>query len=214
MKKRNIMMIIIVSVTVLLSNVVMIGMKSNANAEKIKKEANANWKWEDNWNSDSDPKSEEAPKPVEKKPETPKEQIVASSYREAIQKSGELGRPVFAFFTADWCGFCRKMKSETLSDKKIAEMLKDYIVVYVDTDKDRVGVNKFNVSSLPSYVITNHKEENLKFGSGHMNVENFAKWIDNPKLIEQPKVESSTPKVVPDDNKKEDGHRRSKRLKS
>lgn len=148
-----------------------------------------NWKWEDDWDSKDSPvvptKPNHSPTPVTPIPLG--QQFIAGSYQEAILKSGETGKPVLVFFTADWCNWCKKMKLETMMDSKVQSLLKNYILVYVDTDKDRSPVAKFNIESLPSYIITNSKEEKLKYENGYKNSGFFANWLNDPNLYNQPK---------------------------
>jgi hypothetical protein len=59
--------------------------------------------------------------------------------------------------------------------------------VYVNTDNDRATATKFRITSLPSFVITNVKEEKLKEDSGFKNASSFVNWLNEPKLFNQPK---------------------------
>lgn len=156
-----------------------------------------NWEWNDEWGSESENKeTEEAPEPSE---EIELDEIVeVDSYSEALKKSSELGKPVLVFFTSDTCEFCQKMKSNTLTDEKVKKALRGYIFVYVNTQKSRDGVNTFGVTVLPSYVITNHKEEELKSGSGFMNSQSFAEWLNNPDLMTQPKASEDFSQDIPE----------------
>ena len=116
-------------------------------------------------------------------------QITASSYKDAIKKSGEKGMPVMIFFEADWCGWCKKMKDESLSDKDVKKIMKNYILVFVDYDRNTSVARKFGVKALPSYAITNMNETNLKSDAGYLNAKRFHNWLDNPSMYKQPKKE-------------------------
>lgn len=162
-----------------------------------------NWVWEDEWENKTSPIKEHDE--TDAKPEI-KTQVIATTYKEALQKSGELGMPALIVFSADWCGYCKKMKSETMVDKDVVAVMKNYILVYVDSDKDREGIRKFGVQGLPTCVITNYKEDNLKTVTGYQSAGPFAKWLDDPSLYSQPKsegsdkspdVESKKPEVQP-----------------
>lgn len=115
------------------------------------------------------------------------QQIVASSYRDAIKKSGEEGMPVLVFFEADWCSWCKKMKSETLTDRNVRQSMKNYILVFVNTDRNKSIARKFGVRSLPSYTITNMNETKLKSDGGFLDAKRFDNWLGNPTMYKQPK---------------------------
>ena len=145
-----------------------------------------NWKWDDNWDGPGHQPGQPLPPPRQAAP-PPRQQEVAGSYAEALKRSGETGTPVLAFFTADWCNWCKKMRAETLADQSVAAEMARYVTVYVDADKERAVASKFGVESLPSYVITNYKEEKLKVGSGYKNAGSFRGWLQDPSLQKQPK---------------------------
>lgn len=213
MNERNVAVGLLLFVILAFGGLIFYDVKVGHKFEKLlgKEKVANNWKWEDNW----DGKGPTGPGPGPDRPsptpppvDVPGPQLIAGSYTEAVKKSGEVGKPVLAFFTADWCQWCKKMKSETMSDSKVQAALKSYIVVYVDTDKDRAPARKFGVESLPSYVITNAKEEKLKADGGFKNADSFASWLNNPSLFNQPRAEAQPqptppppdPKSQPDRN--------------
>lgn len=208
MNQRSILIVFLVLVMAIFGGFVYHDMKTNGKLGKLlgdKPEEKSNWQWDDNWNSNGPtPDKQIKPQPQPRPQPDLKKQIIAGSYSEALKVSGETGRPVLAFFTADWCTWCRKMKSETMPNGQVQAVLKNYVLVYVDTDKDRAPANKFGVTGLPSYVITNYKEEKLKFDSGYKNAGSFANWLNDSSLFDQPKREGqvappkSTPPTQPD----------------
>lgn len=198
MSQRSVMLGIAITCFAILVGIMVFKGKS------IKNDTNnpgTNWKWEDDWKSNKLP---DIVRPIAPDTKEPKTQIIAGNYAEALKKSGELGKPVLAFLTADWCQYCTKMKAETLSDSRIKTAMSNYILVYVDTEKERGPVSKFNVTALPSYVITNYREDNLKAGSGFKNANLFSVWLDNPSMYVQPKNGTVTPPIVSPPNKKDE----------
>lgn len=214
MNQRSILLGLLFFVTVAFGGMIFYDMKHGKKFEKMfskQDQTTSNWKWEDDWKSQgpNTPPSPTRPTDPVPPPVTPPNgpQIVAGSYAEAIQKSGQTGKPVLAFFTADWCTWCKKMKSETMTNEGVQTMMKNYVLVYVDTDKDRAPARKFGVESLPAYVITNSKEEKLKFDGGFKNAETFTQWLNNPNLFTQtgPQVRPNpTPPSTPPEKKQDD----------
>jgi thiol-disulfide isomerase/thioredoxin len=131
-----------------------------------------NWKWKDDWDGG---KPVVPVPPVT--PPAPTPQPPAGTYAEAVQRSRETGTPVLAFFTADWCGWCKKMKAETMPDPRVQAALKQFIFVYVDVDREPTAGKKFGVTGLPSYVITNGREEQTKLCKGYMTPDAFVAWL-------------------------------------
>lgn len=150
------------------------------------KQKASNWEWENDW------EEVEVSQPEEN--EKPDHQIIASNYADAIAESGKYGMPIFVYFEADWCDWCKKMKSEALSDSKVKEIMKNYVVVYVNTDQNRDLAKKFEVRVVPSYAITNCEEAKLKSGEGFKEAGEFALWLRDSTLYEQPKKDQVIPK--------------------
>lgn len=178
-------------------------------AEVVKDKGKAsNWDWNDGWQpgqSPTTPKINGQPIPPEGKTIPVKPQIMANTYKEAISASSREGKPVLVFYTATWCTWCQKMKAETLSDSKVSDLMKNYVYVVVDVDQDRETTRKFGVKEIPAFVITNSTEQKLKFGNKYMSASEFASWLDNPGMFNQPKSETNPvpPDSLPKENPKD-----------
>ena len=183
MDQKHFSVLLLVFVSFCFAGFVVYDIKANNRFEHVVKKEIKNWAWNNNWSSPIVDRKPEIEKPKEEQ-----KRIIASSYEDALKKSGDLGRPILVVFEADWCGWCQKMKSETLTDSKVHEAMKHYVVVDVDTDRNPRVSSKFGVRALPAYVITNYKEQNLKSGIGYKDVNEFVDWLDNPNLYKQPTV--------------------------
>lgn len=200
MSQKSLLLFLVLTI-VLFGGLVFYDMKTSNKFGLFNNGPNTNWSWEDTWTPDDS-------KPNPNLPKNDSNQIIAGDYASALKKSGELGKPVLVFFTADWCVWCKKMKSETLVDPKVLNLMKNYVFVYVDSDKDRTAIRKFNIDGLPSYVITNYKEDKLKVGSGYKTAAIFADWLNDKNLYIQPKDNSPVP---PKENKPKDEKPKDKR---
>jgi thiol:disulfide interchange protein len=154
---------------------------------------NTNWKWEDKWSNKDKfyinnknynfkkdivkPKEEPNPKKVSP------EEIKINSYEDAINESERTKKPVLLFFTADWCGYCQKMKNNTMKDEKVKDILKNYIVFYIDVDKNIDLSKKYYIKSLPTCIITNHQEKNIKYKKGYVGSTDFYNWLNDSNIL-------------------------------
>ena len=85
---------------------------------------------------------------------TPEVFAGSTSLAAAVQESEATGKPVFAFFTAEWCGPCQSLKKNTLSDARVAGFLDEHTVpVYIDIDEDRAAATQFQISGIPTSII-------------------------------------------------------------
>ena len=75
-----------------------------------------------------------------------------------FDKATDDGRPVFVFFTADWCPPCRRLKQGVLNDPEVMDGLaENYVLVKVDLTNRRGPNNgiaqEFGVSGIPTVVL-------------------------------------------------------------
>lgn len=106
-----------------------------------------------------------------------------SDYKEALAAAKKHNRPIFLYFGAEWCGYCRKMKSETLSDAAVKEKLgKEYVTCIIDTDKDRSTARKFKVSGIPAYMVIDSSETVIVRDSGFKSKDDMLMWL-RPKNV-------------------------------
>lgn len=192
MSQRSFAFVLLALVLVTFGGLVVYDMKSHNRIGAQK--PSSNWRWSDEWNNTEAPvpvkpttpqPPAEKPQQQPQQPTRPQGQIVASNYADAITKSRQYGMPVFVFLSADWCGYCTKMKQETLNDAQVKEIMKNYILVHVNTDQNRDVAQKFGVRVLPTFVVTNTTEKALKSGQGFQDAQTFAKWLNDPSLFKQ-----------------------------
>src|SRR5262249_15210225 len=58
-------------------------------------------------------------------------------------------KPVVLDFYAEWCVPCKRMLRETFGDPEVARLLKECIVITIDTDRYPEVARDFGVESLP-----------------------------------------------------------------
>jgi thiol:disulfide interchange protein len=109
----------------------------------------------------------------------PSTEIVLMGYNEAMKQSAATGKPVLVMFTASWCTWCNKFKKEVLTDASVKAACSKYLFTMIDADQEKAALRKFGVTGLPSFVVTNSKEEKLKFAGKFMNAQEFVKWLES-----------------------------------
>lgn len=73
---------------------------------------------------------------------------------EAHTLSVATGKPMLLVFGADWCHYCRKLKSTTLSHPQMIAYINNHFVpVYLDADEHREVAEILGVKPLPSTVV-------------------------------------------------------------
>jgi thiol:disulfide interchange protein len=103
----------------------------------------------------------------------------SSNYKKSLELAKKTHKPVFVFFKADWCGWCKKMEVDTLAKPAVRRVLSQYVYCVLDSDKEKEIAKKYKVSSIPAYVVINAKGEVLKYGKGYKNESTFILWMNS-----------------------------------
>jgi len=148
----------------------------------------SNWQWGDDWGQDGHnhgqmPPMGQGPAPTDPIQQPPMEQpkpqgqITAASFEEAKELSTKHNRKIVVMFTAPWCGWCGKMKRETLQSQEVKNQMLNYVFVAINTDNDKRTGQKFGIKGLPTFVITDSTEKAIKKSEGFSDAPKFSAWL-------------------------------------
>lgn len=99
--------------------------------------------------------------------------------RAASQESGQTGRPLLLKFTADWCGYCRKMKAETFSDPRIVEHVTGcFVPVEVNADRNPKLMEAIGVEALPTTVIVSPELRVIRKFKGYQSADQLDGYLN------------------------------------
>jgi len=90
-------------------------------------------------------------------------------------------KPVFAYFTATWCGPCQSMKKTTWSDKKVEEALSAYVPVKLDVDENTQLAMQYKASSIPLFVVMDDQGNVKASTSGALGPSEFLAWLNQSR---------------------------------
>ncbi len=113
----------------------------------------------------------------------------------ALAESASAGKPVMIHFTADWCGWCKKMKKEVYDQPDVATVLnRDFVPSMVDTDKHPELKARYGVQGLPTIWFVSAAGEGITYIPGYVDAPTFRKvlaWVSSGAYAEQPFEEFS-----------------------
>jgi thioredoxin-related protein len=77
--------------------------------------------------------------------------IIWQDYAQGLQLARKQNKPVFLYFHAQWCRYCKKLKKTTLKDQAVMDYLRDnFISISIDTDRNKDLANQWKVRGLPT----------------------------------------------------------------
>ncbi|MCL2115061.1 MAG: thioredoxin family protein [Methanobrevibacter sp.] len=84
------------------------------------------------------------------------------NYTSAILESKKTNKPMFVYFWASWCSYCKQLESETFTNLMVQrEIAENYIPVKVDGDTYPELCSKYNVMGFPTLIIIDSNEKKL-----------------------------------------------------
>jgi thioredoxin-related protein len=97
----------------------------------------------------------------------------------STEKVTVIKKPTILFFTASWCGPCRKVKKYVLPNPKVSELMKNFNVVFIDVDRPSPLKKKYDVRVIPHFCFLDTKGK-LKYSmKGYQPAANFALVLKN-----------------------------------
>lgn len=104
---------------------------------------------------------------------------VASARQVAMQS----GKPLFLDFSASWCGPCQWMKSNTWTDRSVAQALDGFVPVAVDVDAQPELAAQYHVSVIPTMMVIDPRTAAVvKQTEGALSPEDFVHWLGKSPL--------------------------------
>jgi thiol:disulfide interchange protein len=76
-------------------------------------------------------------------------------YEAGMAKAQAEKKPAMLFVTTTWCGWCKKLAADDLTDPDVRKLLELFVLVIVDGDAEGDAVAKLGVSSFPRVLFQN-----------------------------------------------------------
>lgn len=106
-----------------------------------------------------------------------------TDFAAARAEAAQTGKPVFAYFTASWCGYCQGLKSTTWASKDVDDALKNYVPVKIDVDEHKDLAGRYvptpsNLGgSIPAFRVLDDQGEIRKEAVGALPPADFLAWL-------------------------------------
>ena len=104
-----------------------------------------------------------------------------NEYWPGMNLAQETDKNIIINFYADWCSYCKKMDSETFTDRRVVEYLKNnFVLIKVNADKSKDIAQAYMARSLPTTWFLKSDGEKIAPLPGYFPPDNFlivAKYI-------------------------------------
>ena len=83
----------------------------------------------------------------------------------------------FAYFSAPWCGWCRKMETTTFTDRSVIALRNKFMWVKIDVDKEQEIAAIFAVQGVPHIVLLDSAGRVIGTTQGYMSSSRMSKFL-------------------------------------
>ena len=81
------------------------------------------------------------------------------SYEEAFKQSSIENKPILVDFYTNWCYWCEVLDKKVYPDSLVEEVLKQFILLKVNAEKEVEFAERYNVASFPTLLLLDEKGE-------------------------------------------------------
>ena len=115
----------------------------------------------------------------ETKEEAASEVTWLTSYEEAITAAKKNKQPVMIDFYADWCGWCKRLDSDTYVHEDVVALAQDFISLKIDADVEKDLSSTYKVVGLPTILFIDANGKEIHRVVGYRPPEDFVKEMNS-----------------------------------
>ncbi|MEM9294618.1 MAG: thioredoxin family protein [Planctomycetota bacterium] len=122
--------------------------------------------------------------------------IAFRDVEDTLALAAEQAKPVVLYFTADWCGPCRRMQAEAFADPAVVRASKRFVWTKIDIDKNQPLAARFAVRGVPSFIFLDQHGRFLDQATGYRTRGDFLELLNSrpedtdPNEAQTPQIES------------------------
>ncbi len=102
------------------------------------------------------------------------------SFDDALGRARAENRLVMVDIYTDWCGWCKKLDGETLTDRRVAEALKEVISIKVNAEEEGEAVlERYSVRGFPTVLFLSGSGEIVRRVEGYVDANQMLKIVSS-----------------------------------
>ena len=101
-----------------------------------------------------------------------------SSMEEAVAQAERQDRPIMVDVYADWCGWCKRLDSDTYVDAKVVAKSGEFVSLKLDADANRSVLSRYKIGGLPTIIFIDADGHEIHRVIGYKPPEEFVHDMD------------------------------------
>jgi len=115
----------------------------------------------------------------ETKEEAASEVTWLTSYEEAMTSAKKNNQPIMIDFYADWCGWCKRLDSDTYVHEDVVTLAQGFVSLKIDADVEKAISSKYKVVGLPTILFIDTNGNEIHRVVGYRPPEDFVKEMNS-----------------------------------
>ncbi|MGD9645966.1 MAG: thioredoxin family protein [Pirellulales bacterium] len=99
-------------------------------------------------------------------------------YDAGMAKAQAEKKPAMLFVTTTWCGWCKKLAADDLTDPDVRRLLELFVLVIVDGDTEKGAARALGANGFPHIVFKGPDGEDLGTIPGYVPVDQFKAAVE------------------------------------
>ena len=102
-----------------------------------------------------------------------------TSYEEAMTSAKKNKQPIMIDFYADWCGWCKRLDSDTYVHEDVVTLAQGFVSLKIDADVEKAISSKYKVVGLPTILFIDANGNEIHRVVGYRPPEDFVKEMNS-----------------------------------
>ena len=100
------------------------------------------------------------------------------SMEEAVARAQKQDRPIMIDVYADWCGWCKRLDSDTYADDVVVAKAVEFVSLKLDADANRPVMSQYGIGGLPTILFIDADGKEIHRVVGYKPPAEFARDMD------------------------------------
>jgi len=95
------------------------------------------------------------------------------NFQDALKLAKSQHKPIMVDFYTDWCGWCKKLDSDTYSDPKVKAAAEKFVCVKINAEKEQALTSKYAIAGFPTIVFLDRDGNLISKITGYLPPDKF-----------------------------------------